>query len=336
MIIKLFHKYFFGTTTSFTACLIYSSVTKEVLIKVEPEKKVYFQVSNNSTVTLWSRVFSFSTPVQRNHNFQFIAYGDTDLTEDTNKTISALLKENNYDFIFHLGDYAYDWPWSQNRWNTWGKWFEPITSSKPYLTVVGNHEFNCLFYYENYMNRFTKTLGRSSGGDGNIYYSFKYSYIHFIILSSEHPLDSKSKQYLWLQNELQKINRILTPWVIIGIHQPAYTTYVDRYPGNQVVRSLEPLLVRFNVDLVLAAHDHFYERTCNVFESKCGVGPVHLIIGTAGRYLYNNFRNPRDSWSLYREVSFGYVKFDVKEKELSWNFIRINGTIADSHTLRKN
>jgi hypothetical protein len=38
-----------GTMNSYSACVYYKSVMREVMIRVLPERKVYFQVSNNST-----------------------------------------------------------------------------------------------------------------------------------------------------------------------------------------------------------------------------------------------------------------------------------------------
>jgi hypothetical protein len=324
-----------GTTNSFSACYVYSSVTRETVIKVEPQKSIFYQVSNDGRT--WSKTFEFKTPPSwNNHDFSFIAYGDTDITPETRGIVSAVQREQNYELILHAGDYAYDWPWSQSRWDDWGKLFEPLTSTRPYISVVGNHEWNCLFQFENYKNRFSKLAGVHSGGDGNLYYGLLYNWVHFIALSSEHPIDEKSKQYAWLEGELKKVNRTQTPWLIVSWHEPLYTSLLDRYPGNQLIRnSLEPLLLRYGVDLVIAAHDHHYERICNIYENSCGRGPSHLILGTAGRYLYTGFKEPKDVWSMFRESTHGYAKFHVTKSSLSLLFTRLNGTVADRHVWNK-
>ena len=51
--------------------------------------------------------------------------------------------------------------------------------------------------------------------------------VHFIMISTEHDLSSSSRQYLWLEEDLKNINRLKTPWVIIGGHRPMYTSEDD-------------------------------------------------------------------------------------------------------------
>lgn len=42
------------------------------------------------------------------------------------------------------------------------------------------------------------------------------------MMSTEHNFEPGSRQYLWLENDLKKIDRKKTPWVIIGGHRPMY------------------------------------------------------------------------------------------------------------------
>jgi hypothetical protein len=220
-------------------------------------------------------------------------------------------------------------------WDTWGQFYEPLTSTVPYVTVVGNHEWNCLFAFENYGPRFTKLLGRNSGGNGNFWYHYVYSHVHFFVLSSEHPIDAPSVQYKWLEQEIRKVDRVKTPWVIFSLHQPAYSSLASRYPGNRLMRALEPLMERHSVDLVIAGHDHHYEATCNVLDGKCGKGPMWIVAGSGGTGLYGPHFEPKPDWIRFREISYGFVKMDVTNNMLRWKFIRSNGTTADEYIIRK-
>jgi len=246
-----------------------------------------------------------------------------------------MLQEKGMSFVVHTGDFAYDNPWSQGRWDDWGRLLEPLMSSTPYVAVVGNHEWNCLDAFDNFKNRFTQVIGRNSRGNGAFWYSFAYSNVYIIVVSSEHPLGTSSEQYRWIESTLQQVDRQRYQWLIVSYHRPMYSTTRGRYPGDSVVRNIEPLLIRFSVDLVLSGHEHNIERICQITNSVCGRGPAHITIGTGGRYLYEDFHNPQPVWSVFREAVFGYSKIDVTRTTLSWKFIRVNGTIADSLILRK-
>lgn len=96
-----------GTTTPYTACLAYRSVTKEVVIEVLPEREIYFQVSNNVTNTPWSKVYKFKSVPTEKKDFSFVTYGDTGKRDVSKLLINQILKLDPK-FIIHSGDYAYD------------------------------------------------------------------------------------------------------------------------------------------------------------------------------------------------------------------------------------
>ena len=142
-----------GNTTKFTACVLYSSVTKEVEINVRANSPIFFQVKVNSET--WSKTYSFQSAPNNVEEFNFIAYGDTDSTPNSAKVMEKVLtNEKSSAFVLHAGDLAYDSPMTQEVWDEWGNLYEPLTSSKPFVSVVGNHELHCLWKFENFNNRF--------------------------------------------------------------------------------------------------------------------------------------------------------------------------------------
>ena len=47
--------------------------------------------------------------------------------------------------------------------------------------------------------------------------------VHIIMMSTEHDYSAGSPQYKWLENDLSKVDRKVTPWVIIGGHRAMYS-----------------------------------------------------------------------------------------------------------------
>ena len=48
--------------------------------------------------------------------------------------------------------------------------------------------------------------------------------VHIIMMSTEHDYSAGSPQYKWLDNDLSKVDRKVTPWVIIGGHRAMYSS----------------------------------------------------------------------------------------------------------------
>jgi len=101
--------------------------------------------------------------------------------------------------------------------------------------------------------------------------------------------------------------------------------------------------------LVIAGHDHFYERTWPVSGESVvnsgidnrfsrGHAPIHLVIGIAGRSAYEELDEPQPEWSAYRENnSYGWTRlvYDGDTRELSFAHHRIDGTIGDQFTIQE-
>lgn len=120
--------------------------------------------------------------------------------------------------------------------------------------------------------------------------------------------------------------------------------------GDQTVavalrEALEPLLMKYKVDMCLWGHHHSYQRTCPVFREVCmgqnpdgsNRGPVHMVIGMAGMGLSQNIQAQQPHWFIkVDDQEYGYTRWQVTSHKLSVQFISdIDGGIRDSYTLTK-
>ena len=170
-----------------------------------------------------------------------------------------------------------------------------------------------------------------------------------VFMSTEHDYEPGSEQYTWLNQELGSIDRERTPFLIVHGHKPMYSS--NSYHGSEVELrdALEDLYVEHEVDLVIAGHDHFYERTWPVSSESVmnkgmdnrfaqGHGPIHLVIGIAGRSAYEELDEPQPEWSAFRENStYGWTRwvYDGETREITATHHRIDGTIGDQFTLQE-
>ncbi len=103
------------------------------------------------------------------------------------------------------------------------------------------------------------------------YYTVRLEHVEIFVLYSE---DFSHTQRRWLEAAL-KASR--APWKIVALHRPLYSSGL--HGGSRSLRqALEPLLTRYQVDLVLAGHEHNYER----LEAQ---GIVHIVTGGGGAWL---------------------------------------------------
>ena len=198
-----------------------------------------------------------------------------------------------------------------------------------YLTTVGNHESDWPGTAS------TPGYGDASGGECGVctvkllpmpapatvdqpWWSYDIGLMHFIGMSTEHNFTINSPQYLWLQNDLERVNRSITPWIIFSGHR---SMYVDSYfccelpNGNggtdaqcaaaglecssgydiQVMYALqaniEPLLYKHQVNLAWAGHYHNVQRQAAVYQNQVIQNAVKDIDSEGNTVFYHD--NPQ-------------------------------------------
>lgn len=135
------------------------------------------------------------------------------------------------------------------------------------MIVAGNHEKEkpCqpnVDRFVAYQERFRMPFEPSNVlQQKNLYYSFRTGMIHFIMLTPYVPTDASSNQYKWLEQELSRVDRSLTPWVCAVMHGPWYNSNkLHQGPAGEpqigMKKDMEELFNRNQVDLVLAGTFH--------------------------------------------------------------------------------
>lgn len=201
----------------------------------------------------------------------------------------------------------------------------PLTSRKPYMVGPGNHEANCdnggLHGYDvkicvpgqtnftGFRNHF-RMPSYESGGLENFWYSFNHGMVHFIQFDTETdlghgiigpdqpggsdagedsgPFGLVDQQINWLINDLKKVDRKKTPWVVAAGHRP---WYVSGAICAECQKAFESILNQYSVDLIFTGHFHIYERIAPIFNGKIDPNelnnpkfPWYITNGAAGHY----------------------------------------------------
>ncbi|XP_057778406.1 purple acid phosphatase 2-like [Salvia miltiorrhiza] len=297
----------------------------------------YYYVVGSGNVT---RKFWFVTPPQPGPDvpYTFGLIGDLGQTHNSNQTVTHYeLNPAKGQAILFVGDlsYADSYPLHDNtRWDTWGRFVERNVAYQPWIWTAGNHEIDYVpeigetIPFKPFTHRYW-TPYKASNSTSPLWYSIKRASAYIIVLSSYSAYAIYTPQYKWFTNEISKVNRAETPWLIVLMHSPLYSSYVHHYMEGETMRVMyEEWFVKYKVDVVFAGHVHAYERSerisniqYNVVNGLCtpindDSAPVYITIGDGGNQegLLTEMTEPQPKYSAYREPSYGHGIFDIKNR----------------------
>lgn len=179
------------------------------------------------------------------------------------------LGDRKLDAIVMLGDNAYPIGSDREYQTAFFNVLQSEFTTTPIWPCVGNHDYNVSFMKIFGDPFYFKTT--DNPGMFPLYYSFNQGNVHFTILdpwksfleastSPDHP--QWKKQMQWLEADLKSSNK---HWNILINHFPFFTDgdyNSDIEPElTQLREMLVPIVDKYGVDLVIAAHDHAYERS---------------------------------------------------------------------------
>jgi hypothetical protein len=209
-----------------------------------------------------------------------------------------------------LGDIAYDDGSPQDFANcfdpAWGRLRDRLRPAP------GNHD-----YHTPGASGYFEYFGRAAGPAGQGWYSYEVGSWHVISLNSVCEAvgcDRGSPQYEWLAADLRDhpADCTLAYW-----HHPRYSS--GKHGDNDFVDPLYDLLVQADADILLAGHDHSYER-------QARDGLREFIVGTGGRSVYE-FPVAPDAGTEVRAANlFGLLRITLRDGGYDWAYVPVTQT----------
>ncbi len=310
-----------------------------------PGEEVNYRVGDGNT---WSDEFSF-IPIDNDMNhFEWIAIADHGDSTEALEVTDAIIADSEARLVTISGDISYA-DGEQSAWDNWFLAQEESMRKIPWITAVGNHENEPGYGFTPYTHRFDSDGVHETE---TFWYSRDIPGAHLVFMSTEHDYTPGSEQYKALEADFiaANANRENFPFIIVMGHSPMYSSNSNHGSEYELREALEILYIEQGVDLVIAGHDHFYERTWPVYAEEVqdkgtnegtlfarGSAPIHIVAGTAGRSAYEELDEPKPDWSAYRESStYGYMRlvYDGENKDITFTFYRIDGSIGDSFTIQ--
>ncbi|HEU0034532.1 MAG TPA: metallophosphoesterase family protein [Kofleriaceae bacterium] len=213
-----------------------------------------------------------------------------------------------YELIIHTGDIAYDdGTIGQFEDNVFGV-YSDLFKSIPFMPAAGNHEYKTL------RGAPFRDVFALPGDSGEKWYSYDWGRIHFAVLDTESDYRTQAE---WLDQDLATSQ---APWKIVYMHRPPYSS--GDHGSDLALRNvLAPVLESHHVQLLLAGHDHDYERMV----PQNGV--EYVVTGGGGRGTYNVGTS---SFTAFSDEVIHFVTLEVGVDELTLHAIDANGNEFDS------
>jgi len=178
---------------------------------------------------------------------KFLVIGDSGTGDRAqNETGAQMWRAHSifpYEFAIMLGDNLYGSERPQDFMAKFERPYKPLLDANiPFYAALGNHDDPNQRYYKNF------------GMGGKRYYTYQKKDVRFFALDSNYM---DQDQQRWLEDELSKSN---SKWKIAYFHHPIYSSG-GRHGSEVDLRSIvEPMFIKYNLNVVFAGHEHFYER----------------------------------------------------------------------------
>jgi 3',5'-cyclic AMP phosphodiesterase CpdA len=215
-----------------------------------------------------------------------------------------------YEFALLLGDNMY----GAEKAADFKKKFEDVyrgllDKKVKFYATLGNHDESNQRFYEHF------------NLNGEEYINFKKGSVSFYSLNSNYM---DKKQVKWME---EKMAADTSEWKIAFMHHPPYSSGGKHGSSTGVREVVEPIFLKHGVNVVLAGHEHFYERL------KPQKGIYYFISGAGGKLREGDVKDnsPLTAKAYDKDMSFMLV--EINKDQMHFQVINRTGDTVDSGVL---
>ena len=252
-----------------------------------------------------------------------VGAGDIASCSSSGDEATAALVKNIPGTVFTTGDNAYPDGTAEDFDEcyapSWGA-FKDRTRPSP-----GNHDYNTA-NAQGYRDYFGAA---ATNPNGKTYYTYRLGDWRIYVLDSQIPAGTASSQYVWLAGSLSTYKRqcMAAYW-----HYPIASS--GPHGNTDKMRPIFKLLDNNGADLVLAGHDHGYERFARINSTGAPDpnGMREFVVGTGGGSHYR-MQTAQPGSQVRNSDTYGVLKLTLNAGSYTWKFVPVAGkTFTDSGT----
>jgi len=253
------------------------------------------------------------TPPREKDSVRFAIIGDTGTGTSSQYQVGEQLTRARqmfpFEFVIMLGDNIYGSERPQDFVNKFEKPYKALLDAKvPFYAALGNHDDPTQRYYKPF----------NMGGER--FYTFTKGNARFFVLDSNYMDQAQLK---WLEEQL---SRATDRWKVAYFHHPLYSSGEKHGSEIDLRTQVEPLFMKYGVDVVFAGHEHFYERI------KPQNGIYYFIEGGSAKLRKGDIaRGPLTAAGF--DTDFTYMLAELGKDAMQFQVLARTGKPIDSGSL---
>src|SRR5215510_1838018 len=281
---------------------------------------VLFQIQGQQTPNTTSRppqAAPAAAAVQQ-PSLKFAIIGDTGTGTKSQYEIGQKLTATRatfpFEFVIMLGDNMYGGESARDFQDKFEKPYQALLSTGiKFYASLGNHDLPD-----------RQIVYKPFNMGGQRYYTFKpKDGIRFFALDSNYM---DKKQIDWLDKELKNSG---SEWKICFFHHPLYSSGEKHGPSVELRKALEPLFIKYGVDVVFSGHEHFYERI------KPQNGIQYFILGNSAKLRKDGIVAGSEITAKGFDSDNAFMIAEISGDEMSFQTISRTGSLIDSGKFRR-
>ena len=228
---------------------------------------------------------------------------------EVGKQMAAFQQKSQFTFVIMLGDNLYGGQRPQDFVRKFEAPYKALLDAKvDFFASLGNHDNPNQRFYEPF------NMG------GNRYHTFKKGNVRFFVLDSNYM----DPVQLGVAREGAEERRARTGRSPTSIIRSTHRASTARRPTCATV--LEPLFVKYGVNVVFAGHEHFYQRI------KPQKGITYFVSGAGGQLRRGDIRRS-DLTAVGFDTDRSFMIVEIADKEMTFQAISRTGMTVDRGTI---
>jgi hypothetical protein len=265
------------------------------------------KLSNNSA---HSSPLKLTLPV-KDGSVRFAVIGDTGSGTAKQKDVGDMMVQYRamfpFEFVLMMGDNMYGGEDPKDFEKKFAEPYKALLDDKvKFYASLGNHDMPIQVNYANFnMN-------------GKEYYRFTKGNVAFYALNSNYM---DKKQVKWFEDELAKDT---SEWKVCFFHHPPYSSAKAHGSDGQLREVVEPIFLKYGVNVVLTGHDHVYERI------KPQKGIYYFVSGAGGKLRSGDVSETSALTEKSYDRDLHFMLFEVAGDQMYFQAISRTGETIDS------
>jgi len=245
---------------------------------------------------------------------RFAVIGDTGTGSKQQYQLGEVMARSReqfpFEFVLMLGDNMYGGETPVDFDKKFADVYKPLLAAKvKFYATLGNHDLPLQANYVNF------------NMDGKEYYRFKKGNVSFYSLNSNYM---DARQIKWLETDLAADT---SQWKVCFFHHPLYSSAKAHGSDKQLREVVEPIFLKYGVNVVLSGHDHVYERI------KPQKGIYYFVSGAAGKLRTGDVKKNSPLTEKAFDKDMHFMLIEISGDQLYFQAISRTGETIDAGVL---